>query len=1446
MGNFCRNSVCVRLVFALLLLVLSSFTSATLAQEEAEKSALLKFVEEQISTDNFRIRLNGLEGTLSSDVSLNSITLADREGVWLTINKPRLIWKRASLLLGQVDVESLSAESIVVTRLPLPDDSAPLAETKPFALPDLPVSILLEKIAIDTIDIDQSVFGLASRVDFNGKLALESGLLDVDVTMQRLDGSGGSLSLVGDYSSQKQWLKLAARLNEPEDGLFVNLLNIENRPPVSLEIAGDGPIADFDMKLAFDVEQRSILRGDLKLSEAPDGQAVSVGLAGPLASILPQQHRAFFGTNSQIRAAALLRNNGEIDISSFAIKTGNLDLDGRARILADGFLGAVQVAMSVLPAQAEKVRLPIAGGDTLLRAMQLNIDYDVERQGGWTASLVAEGMEQPGLSVENSTLVASGMVINANDPAARQFTFATRGQLDGIAIDDPQVAEAVGTKAELQGSGFWQSGQPVTFKQFKFSAPALDLSTSGKLTGLLYKGVTQLTLHRLAAFSGIAQRPLAGQADLSIDGETDLLSGGFDFNLQGTARNIRLGSEPLDGLLQSDVLLSGQIKRGEGGIGFERLRLGNAQFHANLNGRFASDFSDLQAVGKIHDLAALSEQARGLLTVNLSARGEGDRHKLTAEINLPSGRLQNRRVENLVARYDGELAKDRLGGDLSGKGRLNAKPVSLDGRLDVSLASPDGSQDFAVSNFIAEVGATRIRLDLSGGGRSGGAAVTGKADISSTDISDIAALALVDAAGQVEGSVEFLNTDGLQSLSTRLKARQFRFDTYRARTLDLVGSVVDLFGQPKIGATLDGRDLAISSTNIPTISAKIGTTGNTSTYQLAARLSKFDTSVKSTGSVTYDPQQATVSIKTLNADSKLAALRLLSPTNIRLPKGGAISIAKTQLAVGKGRVSIAGSAGDNLNLQIGLQNLPLQIANAVQPDLGARGSLSGQITIGGSAQNPQITYRLNGAGIGVQQLTSAGIANLQLAAAGRFQNQRVELDSLSARNSQNIKITGKGTIPLQGNGLNLQLEGTAPLSLGQFALASRGSTLSGSARFNLNLAGSLQSPKPRGLVTVENGSLVDPLSNLRLSNIGLLAGIENNRVTITRSNASLSNGGNIRVTGSVGLSQQFPADLKIAMNGARYSDGETFSSQLDGALQLTGPLLADPTMSGQITLTKTEISVPESFAASAEILEVEHVQPNQNTAQTLARMERATPKARPTSRPSILNLNLVINAPNQIFIRGRGLDAELGGNIRLTGPVNNISPSGSFQLRRGRLTILGQRLDLNEGRITLDGGLDPVLYLVAQTEAGDVVAYITVSGPASDINVTFSSNPELPEDEVLAQIIFGRAIEELTPSQIIKLASIAAELTGGSSPGLVDSLRRGTGLDDLDIVEGKEGETAVKAGKYLTDNVYVGVQAGQTSQEATINLDITDDVTARGTVDSEGSSSLGIFLEKDY
>ena len=88
--------------------------------------------------------------------------------------------------------------------------------------------------------------------------------------------------------------------------------------------------------------------------------------------------------------------------------------------------------------------------------------------------------------------------------------------------------------------------------------------------------------------------------------------------------------------------------------------------------------------------------------------------------------------------------------------------------------------------------------------------------------------------------------------------------------------------------------------------------------------------------------------------------------------------------------------------------------------------------------------------------------------------------------------------------------------------------------------------------------------------------------------------------------------------------------------------------------------------------------------------------------------------------------------------------------------------------------------------------------------VTFSSVPELPEDEVLAQLIFGVDLDSITPFQAVQLASGVATLAGRGG-GLIDSLRGDAGLADLDITTDDAGNAALRLGQYISENVYTDV-----------------------------------------
>jgi translocation and assembly module TamB len=234
-------------------------------------------------------------------------------------------------------------------------------------------------------------------------------------------------------------------------------------------------------------------------------------------------------------------------------------------------------------------------------------------------------------------------------------------------------------------------------------------------------------------------------------------------------------------------------------------------------------------------------------------------------------------------------------------------------------------------------------------------------------------------------------------------------------------------------------------------------------------------------------------------------------------------------------------------------------------------------------------------------------------------------------------------------------------------------------------------------------------------------------------------------------------------------------------------------------------------------------------------------------RASAIALDLQVNAPSQIFVRGRGLDAELGGALRVGGTTIDVIPEGQFDLIRGRLDILGNRLTLTEGLIQLQGAFDPFIRFVAETQADDVTAMISIEGEASAPVLGFSSTPDLPEDEVLSLLLFGREINSISPLQAVRLANALRTLSGQGGEGLTSGVRRELALDDLDVTTDEDGTAQARVGKYINENIYTEITADTAgNSRIDLNLQLSPSVTARGRLGSDGDTGIGLFIERDY
>lgn len=429
---------------------------------------------------------------------------------------------------------------------------------------------------------------------------------------------------------------------------------------------------------------------------------------------------------------------------------------------------------------------------------------------------------------------------------------------------------------------------------------------------------------------------------------------------------------------------------------------------------------------------------------------------------------------------------------------------------------------------------------------------------------------------------------------------------------------------------------------------------------------------------------------------------------------------------------------------------------------------------------------------------------------------------------------------------DLAINGTAQAALANVFLGSR--SLSGQTRFDLRLNGPLALSSLSGQASLSGGRFADPALPFSLQNITGTASLSGASARI-ETTAGATSGGTIAVSGDIGLTAPFNADLAITLTALQLKNPELFETSVSGPLTLRGPLRGGALLAGVLGLGDTELRVPSTgLGGTGSIPDLRHVNEPADVRATRGRAGLlGGASARGAAGGGALALDLTINAPSRIFLRGRGLDAELGGSVTLRGTTAAVVPIGGFDLIRGRLDILGKRLELTSARLLLQGDLVPYIEIIASNDSDGITTSVVIEGPADAPDVRFTSNPQLPQEEVLARLLFGRGLETISALQALQLANAVATLAGRGGEGIVGRLRQGFGLDDLDFQTDADGNASLKAGKYISRNVYTEVEVDQQGRsKINLNLDIKPGVKLRGSVGGAGNAGIGVFVEKDY
>ena len=241
------------------------------AEAEDDKGFITRLLEENLSGAGRKVVIEGFAGALSSRATFTRLTISDADGIWITLENGAMHWSRTALLTGRVSINELSADRIILPRLPGGDDSAPQAEATEFALPQLPVSVNIDQIAVGRVELGKDIIGQEAVLSINGSMNLEDGAGQTALTIDRVDGPRGQFALDASFSNETRVLDLDLKLDEDRDGLFTNIVDLYGRPAVNAEIKGQGPLSDYSAQITLATDGQPRISGSVAVVAQEQG-----------------------------------------------------------------------------------------------------------------------------------------------------------------------------------------------------------------------------------------------------------------------------------------------------------------------------------------------------------------------------------------------------------------------------------------------------------------------------------------------------------------------------------------------------------------------------------------------------------------------------------------------------------------------------------------------------------------------------------------------------------------------------------------------------------------------------------------------------------------------------------------------------------------------------------------------------------------------------------------------------------------------------------------------------------------------------------------------------------------------------------------------------------------------------------------------------------------------
>jgi hypothetical protein len=309
--------------------------------------------------------------------------------------------------------------------------------------------------------------------------------------------------------------------------------------------------------------------------------------------------------------------------------------------------------------------------------------------------------------------------------------------------------------------------------------------------------------------------------------------------------------------------------------------------------------------------------------------------------------------------------------------------------------------------------------------------------------------------------------------------------------------------------------------------------------------------------------------------------------------------------------------------------------------------------------------------------------------------------------------------------------------------------LDGDVALDVDLGGTIGRPifTGAGDMTVNLARFSDPTLPA-LTNFKGRLNFARDALTLERFGGELA-GGPFSVTGRITFPKLTAAnlDLQLKANSALIARNDTLTARADANIKVVGPI-SSATVTGNVALTNSQ------FLKNIDLIPI-------------GLPGRPAPQP-PSSRPDFSfpqppirdwKFDVAIKTKDAVLIRGNLANGGAVSDLKLSGTGLHPGLQGLVRLNDVEATLPFSRLEIASGFLYFDpsDSMNPKIDLHGTSLLRDYTIHVYVYGTLLAPEALFSSEPPLPQEEVISLLATGATREELTANNNV-LAGRAATL----------------------------------------------------------------------------------------